>query len=163
MADDEMEAMEEGVAKSEEEETPVLENDENLPDDQAREENLSEENKGEDLINENENENEEKEIEGDENVGVEGGATVENAVDEELEIRDEDEGRPVSSLSKKSVAFADPPMEESSPPKEQGALAKMIRGMWASREMLSEETDKQVVMKTTLRELILYWYFILTL
>ena len=31
-------------------------------------------------------------------------------------------------------------------------------GMWASREMLRQDTDKQIVMKTTLRELIIYWY-----
>jgi len=118
MADDEMEAMEEGVAKSEEEDMPVMDNEEILPDDQAGEANNREENE-DTIVNENENEieTEDKELEGDDNVGVEGEDTAENAVDEELEIRDEDEGRPVSSLSKKSVAFTDPPMEESSPPK----------------------------------------------
>ena len=30
-------------------------------------------------------------------------------------------------------------------------------GMWGSREMLRQDTDKQIVMKTTLRELIIYW------
>merc|ERR1719495_1252878 len=132
MADDEMEAMEEGVAKSEEEEEPVMDNEEILPDDQADEANNLEENEDA-IVNENENENE------TEDKGLEEGEdTAENAVDKELEIRDEDEGRPVSSLSKKSVAFTDPPTEEPSPPKEQGALVKMIRGMWASREMLTE-------------------------
>ena len=41
-----------------------------------------------------------------------------------------------------------------------GVLAKMVRGMWASREMLSENSDKQLFMKTTLRELIIYCVFL---
>ena len=36
----------------------------------------------------------------------------------------------------------------------------MIRGMWASREMLHENSDKQLFMKTTLRELIIYCVFL---
>ena len=92
--------------------------------------------------------------------------------DAELEIRDEDEGRPVSSLSKKvnialkttvdilfssqSVTFAPPPAGPAKAPG-QNVIVKMIRGMWASREMLNESSDMQIVMKTTLRELIVYW------
>ena len=96
----------------------------------------------------------------------------------ELEIRDEDEGRPVSSLSKKvkhsseddpqpstsshllyssqSVSFAPQPAAPAKAPG-QNVIVKMIRGMWASREMLNESSDMQIVMKTTLRELIVYW------
>ena len=77
--------------------------------------------------------------------------------DEILEIRNEDEGRPISSLSKKSVSFTGVAADTGSEDKTSGGLAKLLRGMWASREMLNESTDKQVVMKTTLRELILYW------
>jgi hypothetical protein len=36
-------------------------------------------------------------------------------------------------------------------------LRKMMLDLWASKAMLQPEVDKQVVMKTSLRELILYW------
>ena len=39
-------------------------------------------------------------------------------------------------------------------------MTRMIRGMWASREMLHENSDKQLFMKTTLRELIIYCVFL---
>ena len=83
--------------------------------------------------------------------------TEERKADEIFEIRNEDEGRPISSLSKKSVSFTGVAADTGSEDKTSGGLAKLLRGMWASREMLNESTDKQVVMKTTLRELILYW------
>ena len=78
--------------------------------------------------------------------------------DVELEIRDEDEGRPDSSRSKKSVTFSDPPSDAPAVASGPNPLFKLVRGMWASREMLQEDCDAQIVMKTTLRELIVYRY-----
>jgi len=170
MDDDEMEAMEEGVAKTDEDENLEEETEEVIEDDNPIENGEKpddRENDEEAIISENPDESEiieedkeaDEEIEGEtekENEDI----VPENTVDEELEIRDEDNGRPVSSMSKKSVAFADPPFDDNQPKKEPGALAKMIRGMWASREMLNENTDKQIIMKTTLRELILYCIFL---
>ena len=54
------------------------------------------------------------------------------------------------------MSFAPVPAAPAKPPG-QNVLVKMIRGMWASREMLNESSDMQIVMKTTLRELIVYW------
>lgn len=59
--------------------------------------------------------------------------------------------------SQKSVSFASPPP---GPASGGSPLASLIRGMWASREMLHENSDKQLFMKTTLRELILYCVFL---
>ena len=114
---------------------------------------------------------------GDENGDGEGGEEEvlgEEAVgDEELGIRDEDQGRPVTALrfpsdsnnlvkilfcSQKSVTFAEPPASPGDT--HQGMLTRMIRGMWASREMLHENSDKQLFMKTTLRELVIYCVFL---
>ena len=53
-----------------------------------------------------------------------------------------------------SVSFADPPVDPA--PSGSNPLVKFVRGMWASREMLNESTDPQIVMRTTLRELIVY-------
>ena len=78
--------------------------------------------------------------------------------DVELNIRDEDQGRPLSSRSQKSVSFADDvPAADGKKSGGGGGLGHFIRGMWASKEMLDEDTDAQIVMKTTLRELIIYW------
>ena len=57
------------------------------------------------------------------------------------------------------MSFAEPPPAKAGGD-HRGVLAKMIRGMWASREMLSENSDKQLFMKTTLRELIIYSVFL---
>ena len=54
------------------------------------------------------------------------------------------------------MSFAEP-----TPPEKNSGngnpVVKFVRGMWASREMLGEDTDPQIMMKTTLRELIVYW------
>ena len=54
------------------------------------------------------------------------------------------------------ITFAPPQAAPAKAPG-QNVIVKMIRGMWASREMLNESSDMQIVMKTTLRELIVYW------
>ena len=35
-------------------------------------------------------------------------------------------------------------------------------GMWSSREMMQDDSDKQLYVKTTLRELIIYFIFLAT-
>ena len=35
-------------------------------------------------------------------------------------------------------------------------------GMWSSREMMKDDSDKQLYVKTTLRELIIYFIFLVT-
>ena len=162
---------------AEEEET--MDADEETPEDEVEEEKAvedaanEEEEVGEDEAQGEEAENGgeladdegqdgEVEAEGEEvNAEVEPEASVEEEpevapADIELQIRDEDHGRPLSSRSQKSVSFADDP-PSSKPPGGGGGLGHFIRGMWASREMLDEETDATIVMKTTLRELIIYW------
>lgn len=34
--------------------------------------------------------------------------------------------------------------------------------MWSSREMMTDDSDKQLYVKTTLRELIIYFIFLVT-
>ena len=164
MADDEMAIMEEGGM---EDEAPEA-------DDGAKETSPAEGDEEETVAEE---EAADEERVGDENGDGEGGEEEvlgEEAVgDEELGIRDEDQGRPVTALrfpsdsnnlvkilfcSQKSVTFAEPPA--STGDTHQGMLTRMIRGMWASREMLHENSDKQLFMKTTLRELVIYCVFL---
>ena len=40
---------------------------------------------------------------------------------------------------------------------ERRVVRKMMMDLWASKAMLQPEEDTQVVMKTSLRELVLYW------
>ena len=171
MADDEMAIMEEG-GMGEEEETPA-DQDTPEPEEDAEEASPVEANE-EPAAEEGAEDAEEEGGEGEEGEGGEEVLGDEAVGDEELGIRDEDQGRPVtalrlppsafilissnSSFSQKSVSFADPPAPSGDT--HQGVLTRMIRGMWASREMLHENSDKQLFMKTTLRELIIYCVFL---
>ena len=171
MADDEMAIMEEG-GMEEEEDTPA-DQDTPEPEEDAEEASPVEANE-EPAAEEGAEDAEEEGGEGEEGEGGEEVLGDEAVGDEELGIRDEDQGRPVtalrlppsafilissnSSFSQKSVSFADPPAPSGDT--HQGVLTRMIRGMWASREMLHENSDKQLFMKTTLRELIIYCVFL---
>ena len=64
--------------------------------------------------------------------------------------------RPVTGKSGKSVVWCEDVAVEAE--KDRGNILKRaVAGMWSSRDMLDEESDTQTIMKTTLRELILYW------
>ncbi len=80
-----------------------------------------------------------------------------------------------SARSQKSVAWStaasDEPLVPDEDEKERNiamvtATAKLVyfaeifSGMWASREMLKDDKDKQLYVKTTLRELFIYIIFL---
>lgn len=68
-----------------------------------------------------------------------------------------------SAKSAKSVAFStaasDKDLIEEEESDKQNCCVKIVSGMWASREMLKDNKDQQLYVKTTLRELFLYTIF----